>query len=289
MTTPAVVTVAITGNIPNKTDNPAVPITISEQIESTKEAFLAGATLAHVHVRNDEGRPCSDAHRFLELKEGIERECQGMIVQFSTGARGCKGKERGASLIYRPDMASLSTGSVNLGPVIYDNEPSLIDDLSADMIKYDIKPEVEIFDLAMLYNAANLVKRGLLKTPVHCQFVLGIPGALPAKKEVFEFLRSELENEMPGATWTAAGIGRFSFECNKWSLANGGHVRTGLEDNLMIDRGVLAKSNAELVAKTVSFCAEYDRHPASIDETRAILGLQPFFDAESQDSDSAVA
>jgi len=273
MTTPAIVTVAITGNIPTKKDNPAIPVTITEQLESTQEAFEAGATLAHVHVRDDEGKPCSDADRFAKLQEGLEKHCPGMIIQFSTGARGGKGKERSASLVHRPEMASLSTGSVNLGQVIYDNEPWLIDDMATDMIKYDIKPEVEIFDAAMLYNAANLVKRGLLKTPVHCQFVMGIPGALPAKESVFRFLLAELQQELPGATWTAAGIGRFQFDCNRWSLANAGHVRTGLEDNLMIEKGVLARSNAELVKKTISLFAEYDRHPASVDEARAILGL----------------
>lgn len=276
MTTPAIVTVAITGNIPTKADNPAIPITIKEQVESTHEAFEAGATLAHVHVRDDNGKPCSDADRFLALKEGIEKHCPGMIVQFSTGARGGKGIGRAASLVYKPDMASLSTGSVNLGPVIYDNEPWLIDEMAKMMIDNDIKPEVEIFDLAMLYNAANLVKRGLLKTPMHCQFVLGIPGAMPAKESVFKFLLSELDNELPGSTWTAAGVGRFSFECNKWSLKHGGHVRTGLEDNLMIDKGVLAKSNAELVKKTISFFDEFNRHPASVEEARSVLGLKEF-------------
>lgn len=275
-TTPAIVTVAITGNVTTKEQNPALPVTISEQVESTHEAFEAGATVAHVHVRNDEGRPCSDADRFAKLQEGINKHCPGMIVQFSTGARGGKGLERSASLVHRPEMASLSTGSVNLGSVIYDNEPKLIDEISSQILKYDVKPEVEIFDLGMLYNAADLVKRGLLKEPVHVQFVMGIPGALPAKESVFKFLLSELRAEFKDATWTAAGVSRFSFVCNKWSLANGGHVRTGLEDNVFVDKGVLAKNNAELVEKTISFMPEFNRHPASVEEARAILGLAAF-------------
>ncbi len=276
MTTPAIVTVAITGNVTTKNENPAVPITIAEQVESTQEAFEAGATVAHVHVRNDEGRPCSDADRFGKLQEGLNKHCPGMIVQFSTGARGGKGNERAASMIHRPEMASLSTGSVNLVKVIYDNEPALIDQIANELLKYNVKPEVEVFDLAHLYNAVDLIKRGLVKEPAHVQFVMGIPGAMPAKESVFKFLLSELRELLPTATWTAAGTGRFSFICNKWSLANGGHVRTGLEDNVMIDKGVLAKSNAELVQKTVSFMPEFNRHAASVSEARQILGLPEF-------------
>lgn len=272
-TTPAIVTVAITGNVTTKAENPAVPITITEQIESTQGAFEAGATVAHVHVRNDEGRPCSDPDRFAKLQEGLNKHCPGMIVQFSTGARGGKGSERAASLVHKPEMASLSTGSVNLVKVIYDNEPALIDEIASEILKYNIKPEIEVFDLAHLYNAVGLIKRGLVKEPAHVQFVMGIPGAMPAKESVLDFLLSELKEMLPTATWTAAGTSRFSFECNKWSLARGGHVRTGLEDNVMVDKGVLAKSNAELVEKTISFMPEFNRRPATIDEARKILGL----------------
>lgn len=276
MTTPAIVTVAITGNVTTKNENPAVPITIAEQVESTQGAFEAGATVAHVHVRNDEGRPCSDADRFGELKEGLNKHCPGMIVQFSTGARGGKGNERYASMVHQPEMASLSTGSVNLVSVIYDNEPALVDLIAEDLFKRNIKPEVEVFDLAHLYNAAALIKRGLVPENPHVQFVMGIPGALPAKESVFKFALSELKEVIPGATWTAAGVSRFSFVCNKWSLANGGHVRTGLEDNVYLDKGVLAPSNAALVERTVSFMEEFNRHPASVEEAREILKLPKF-------------
>jgi uncharacterized protein (DUF849 family) len=199
-----------------------------------------------------------------------------MIVQFSTGARGGKGNERAASMVHRPEMASLSTGSVNLVKVIYDNEPALVIQIAEALKQYDVRPEVEVFDLAHLYNAAALIKQGLVPSDTHVQFVMGIPGALPAKKSVFEFLLKELKEEIPDATWTAAGTGRYSFECNKWSLANGGHVRTGLEDNVMLDKGVLAPSNAALVAKTISFMPEFNRHPASVAEARKILKIRDF-------------
>lgn len=281
MTTPAIVTVAITGNVTTKAENSAVPITITEQVESTQEAFEAGATVAHVHVRNDEGRPCSDPDRFAKLQEGINKHCPGMIVQFSTGARGGKGNERAASMIHRPEMASLSTGSVNLVKVIYDNEPALVDQIAGELLKYNVTPEVEVFDLAHLYNAEALVKKELIKGHFHVQFVMGIPGALPAKESVFKFLLSELKEVFPTATWTATGVGRYSFICNKWSLANGGHVRTGLEDNVQIDKGVLAESNAALVKKTISFMDEFGRHPASVKEAREILQIRAF-DAKAQ-------
>jgi 3-keto-5-aminohexanoate cleavage enzyme len=276
MTTPAIVTVAITGNVTTKNENPAVPVTIAEQVESTQEAFEAGATVAHVHVRNDEGKPCSDPDRFAKLQEGLNKHCPGMIVQFSTGARGGKGTERSASMIHRPEMASLSTGSVNLGKVIYENPAELADVISAEIKKYGVRPEVEVFDLAHLYNAAELIKRDLVPADAHVQFVMGIPGALPAKESVFKFLLAELKEIIPAATWTATGTGRYSFMCNEWSLANGGHVRTGLEDNVMIDKGVLAASNAALVEKTISFMPKYNRHPASVAEARSILKLPEY-------------
>jgi uncharacterized protein (DUF849 family) len=276
MTIPAIVTVGITGNVTTKNDNPAVPITISEQIESTQEAFEAGAAVAHVHVRDDNGRPFSNPDRFAELQKGINKYCPGMIVQFSTGARGGKGNERSQSMIHKPEMASLSTGSVNLVKVIYDNEPALVLTIAKDIKDNGVRPEVEVFDLAHLYNAATLIKDGLVPDNCHVQFVMGIPGALPAKKSVFEFLLSELKEVIPNATWTATGTGRYSFECNKWSLANGGHVRTGLEDNVMIEKGILAASNAALVKKTISFMPEFNRHPASIAEARKILSITPY-------------
>ena len=142
-------------------------------------------------------------------------------------------------------------------------------------IRDSIKPEIEVFDLAMLYNAANLVKKGLLKSPPHVQFVLGIANALPVRRSIFDFLRSELAEVLPGATWVAAGTGRWQFEVNQWCLEAGGHCRTGLEDNLRFDPTRLAASNAELVKKIVDVCDRYGRRPATVGEARGILGLRP--------------
>jgi uncharacterized protein (DUF849 family) len=274
MSTPCIITVAITGSVPTKNDSPAVPITVPEQIESTHAAYEAGAALVHVHVRNDDGTTTSDPEKFGRFLAGIRRHCPDIIVQFSTGGRSGAGKERGAMLPLRPEMASLTTGSVNFAKIIYENHPTLIKDLAASMLAHDIKPEIEIFDLAMLYNAAKLVGDGLLKAPVHVQFVLGIPGALPADREVLEFELEQLERVLPGATWTAAGIGRHQLTVNEWALELGGHCRTGLEDNVRFDKERLATSNAELVRRVADLAGPFGRTVATPAEARRILGLR---------------
>jgi uncharacterized protein (DUF849 family) len=273
MTAPAIITVAITGALPKKVDTPSVPVTPVEQIESTHQAYEAGATLVHIHVRNKDETPSSDAALFAEVQAGVRKHCPGMIVQFSTGGRGRSQNERASALVHRPDMASLATGSVNFARQIYENPPQLVDDMAKTMLEFDIKPEIEVFDLAMLYNARNLADRGLLKRPVHVQFVFGIPNALPARRQILEFLIGELKDIMPDATWKAAGIGRYQLEVNRWCLELGGHIRTGLEDNIRFDSTRLARSNAELVARVCEICADYDRHPATSAEARRILGL----------------
>ncbi len=274
MTTPAVVTVAITGSQPGKDQNPAVPIAPAEQVESTHAAYEAGASLVHIHVRDEAGKSSSDEGRFRQVQEGVARHCPGMIIQFSTGGRGREAASRGSALRHRPDMASLATGSVNFATIIYENPPSLVDELATTRRDLGITPEVEIFDLAMLYNARSLVDRGLLKAPAHVQFVMGIPNALPAREKLLDFLVEELAETLPGATWTAAGIGRHQFAVAEWALARGGHARTGLEDNIYLSKGVLAASNAQLVEKTAELCARHNRRPATPAEARRLLGLE---------------
>lgn len=273
MTTPAIITVAITGAVPRKADNPAVPITPAEQIDSTRAAFEAGASVVHLHVRDDDGSSSSDVGRFAAVQDGIRRSCPGMIVQFSTGGRGRDPAERAKPLSLNPDMASLATGSVNFADQIYDNHPRLVTAMAEEMIKRGIKPEIEVFDLAMLYTAARMTERGLLRRPPHLQLVLGIANALPARRRLVEFAVAEMNELIPGATWTAAGIGRHQLEVACWALELGGHCRTGLEDNLKFDKSRLAASNAELVAQVVALCPQYGRHPASPAEARAILKL----------------
>jgi uncharacterized protein (DUF849 family) len=279
MTEPVIISVAITGAVPRKKDNPAVPVTPQEQVESTHEAYEAGASLVHVHVRNPDESPGSDPGLFARVQEGVRKHCPGMIVQFSTGGRGREQAKRGAMLALRPDMASLATGSVNFPNAIYENPPDFVEGLARAMLDHGIKPEIEVFDLAMLYNAANLVRKGLVKDKPHVQFVMGVPNAMPARRSIFDFLRRELAEVLPGATWVAAGIGRHQWEVNQWCLEAGGHCRTGLEDNLRFSADRLAASNAELVGRIVEACDRYDRRPATPAEARALLGLAPPADA----------
>jgi 3-keto-5-aminohexanoate cleavage enzyme len=273
MTTPAIITVAITGSVPTTAENPALPTTPDQQIESTHAAFEAGAAIVHIHVRDDRQRSSSDPDRFPQVQEGVRRHCPGMVVQFSTGGRGRQAAERGAALTLRPDMASLTTGSVNFAAMVYENPPSLIDELASRMLTLEIKPEIEVFDLAMLYNAAALIDRGLLRAPAHVQFVLGNRNALPAWERTLDLLLGELRLTLPDATWGALGIGRHQPVVQEWVLRRGGHIRTGLEDNIYRSYRVLADSNAELVAMAAESCGRHDRHPASPGEARRILGL----------------
>jgi len=272
--TPCIIAVAITGSVPRKEHNPAVPITLSEQLESTHAAFEAGAALVHVHVRNDDQSTTSNPDKFAAFQERIRSLCPGIIVQFSTGGRSGVGSERGAMLHLRPDMASLATGSCNFPTRVYENPPELIGQLAATMLEHDVKPEIEVFDLAMLYNAVNYARDGAITPPLHVQFVLGVKNALPAERDILAFQVAKLRELMPEATWVAAGVGRHQLDVNRWCLEMGGHCRTGLEDNVRWDRGRLAASNAELVSRVAALCADYGRSVATPGQARALLGLR---------------
>ncbi|MER0239898.1 3-keto-5-aminohexanoate cleavage protein [Fulvimarina sp. MAC8] len=272
---PCIICVAITGSLPTKDDNPAVPITVAEQVESTQEAFEAGATIAHCHVRDDEGKPTSDPERFGRLKEGIETHCPGMIVQLSTGGRSGAGQARGGMLPLAPDMASLSVGSNNFPTRVYENPPDLVEWLASEMRTYGVKPEIEAFDLSHIYQAKAMQERGeLLGTP-YVQFVMGVKNAMPVVKRVFDFYVDTVHHLFGSdAPWCAAGIGRHQIEINDWAAAAGGHLRTGLEDNIRLDRETLAPSNAALVKRAADIAQKHGRTIAAPAEARKILGLK---------------
>ena len=273
MQDPCVICVAITGSLPTKASNPAVPITISEQIESAHEAFEAGASIAHCHVRDDEGKPTSDPERFLRLKEGLETYCPGMIVQFSTGGRSGAGQARGGMLPLRPDMASLSVGSNNFPTRVYENPPDLVDWLASEMLRYGVKPEIEAFDLSHIVQATAMQRDGRLQGPLYVQFVLGVKNAMPADEPILDFYIQTLKRLSPDALWCAAGIGQAQLLVNEWSIKKGGHTRTGMEDNVRLDRDHLAPSNAALVNRAVALCEKYERPVANWVQAREILGL----------------
>src|SRR5262245_58684665 len=270
--TPCIITVALTGSLPGKKDNPAVPISVEEQVESTHEAFEAGATLVHLHVRDDAGRPTSDPKRFARVLEGIRKHCPGMITQLSTGGRSGAGRERGGMLSLKPDMASLATGSVNFPTRVYDNSPELVDWLAAEMLKHGVKPEVDAFALPLILQAAALRKAGMCKGQVHVHFGMGVKDTISVDVSAFEFLVSTVKRLDPKATWTGAGSGKDQVTVSRWAAELGGHCRTGLEDNVRMSREKLAPSNAALVRQTVALCAEHGRRPASAAEARNMLG-----------------
>ncbi|MFL4470439.1 3-keto-5-aminohexanoate cleavage protein [Tateyamaria armeniaca] len=274
MSAPCIICVAITGSVPRKADNPAVPVTISEQIESTHAAFEAGASICHAHVRNDDETPSSDPDKFAALKEGVEKHCPGMIIQLSTGGRSGSGTERGGMLPLRPDMASLAVGSNNFPTRVYENPPDLVDWLASEMVKYDVKPEIEAFDLSHILMAAQMHKAGKIPATPYVQFVMGVKNAMPAERFVFDFYVQTVERLFPGAPWCAAGIGANQIVLNEWAVAAGGHARTGLEDNVRWDKATLAPSNAALVTRLAGICAQHDRPVATPAQARSILGLR---------------
>tara|TARA_X000000950_G_scaffold25910_1_gene27857 strand:+ start:830 stop:1615 length:786 start_codon:yes stop_codon:yes gene_type:complete len=253
--------------------NPAVPISVAEQIESTQEAFEAGATICHAHVRNDDESPSSDPNKFALLKQGLETHCPGMIIQFSTGGRSGAGQERGGMLPLSPDMASLTVGSNNFPNRVYENPPDLVDFLAAEMKQYGIKPEVEAFDLSHIHQAAAMRADGRLNSPLYVQFVMGVKNAMPADRDVFDYYIKTMKHLLPDSEWCAAGIGRHQLEVNEWCIAAGGHARTGLEDNIRLDKHTLAPSNAALVKRVTELCACYERPVATPQQARQILGL----------------
>ncbi|MEM7597101.1 MAG: 3-keto-5-aminohexanoate cleavage protein [Pseudomonadota bacterium] len=274
MSKPCIICVAITGSVPQKSDNPAVPISIEEQVASTHAAFEAGASIAHCHVRQEDGTPTSDPDRFARLQEGIAAHCPGMIMQMSTGGRSGAGTERGGMLPLRPDMASLSVGSNNFPTRVYENPPDLIAWLAREMRSHEVVPEIEAFDLSHILKAISMHQDGLLYGPLYVQFVMGVKNAMPADKTVFDFYVEMMRSRAPEAEWCAAGIGAAQVVVNEWAIAAGGHTRTGLEDNVRLDKDRLAPSNAALVARAVALCEKYERPVATPAQARDMLGLR---------------
>jgi 3-keto-5-aminohexanoate cleavage enzyme len=272
---PVTIAVAITGSVPRKKDNPALPVSPAEQIESTHAAYEAGAALVHIHVRNDDESSSSDPDRFAEVQAGVRKYCPGMIVQFSTGGRGRDPAARGLSLVHRPDMASLSTGSTNFPTTVYENPAALVLNLATQMKRFEIAPEIEIFDLSHIHGTKRLIDVGLMSPKPHVQFVMGVQNALPADERLLDVLLAETRRVIPGATWTAAGIGRHQSPVMQWALERGADaVRTGMEDNIRIVKDRLASGNDELVQIAVGLLERFGCKPAKPAEARSSLGLR---------------
>jgi 3-keto-5-aminohexanoate cleavage enzyme len=265
-----IITVAVTGSLPTKQVTPHVPITPEEIVRDGIACEAAGASVIHLHARDPEDEsPATDLALFEAICNGIKTKTR-LITQISTGGRaGMAYEQRCERLQLKPEMASLTTGSVNFPNSVYENSPGLIEALAADMQKYGIKPEMEIFDLSMISNATALVEKGLVSRPLHFDFVMGLKGAIPATVENLVHMRNTIPSD---ATWTVAGIGKAQIVMTTHAILMGGHVRVGLEDNIYLRRGELA-TNAQLVERVVKLSEILGREVATPDEARQLLHL----------------
>jgi 3-keto-5-aminohexanoate cleavage enzyme len=265
-----IITVAPTGSVPTKKMTPYVPISPEEIIAAGVRCEAAGASVLHIHARNPKDEsPSSEYSLFKEIYDGLKENTK-LILQISTGGRaGMTYNQRNERLKLKPEMASLTTGSVNFPDRVYENSPALIEALAKDMLHYGIKPEMEIFDVGMIRNAQNLIAKDLVAAPLHFNFVLGLEGAIPATIENLVHLKNSIP---PDATWTVTGIGSAQLKMNTHAILMGGHVRVGLEDNIYYKRGELA-ANEQLVERVARLGKEFSRNVADPSDAREILHL----------------
>lgn len=266
-----IITAALTGAEVTREQQPALPVTPDEIAAAAKECCEAGASIVHVHARDAAGEPTQDIAVYREIKEKIE-SCCNVIFQPSTGgAVWHSPEERLQPVELQPEMSTLSCGTCNFGGDVFMNTESYMEKFAARMKELGVKPELEIFERGMIENALKLVKKGLAEAPLHFDFVLGVPGACPATAEDLLLMK----NAIPaGSTWTVAGIGRHELSLGTMAILLGGHVRVGFEDNVFYTKGVLASSNAQLVARIVRLAKELGREVATPDEAREILGIR---------------
>ncbi|MDQ7793244.1 MAG: 3-keto-5-aminohexanoate cleavage protein [bacterium] len=264
------ITAALAGAEVTPQEQPHLPLTADDLAAEAARCREAGAAIVHLHVRDAEGRPTQDRAAFAAAIELIRRRTD-LIIQVSTGgAVGMTAAERGQPLALRPEMATLTCGSVNFGDGVFLNPPEVIEHFARTMREFGVKPEVEVFDAGMVANALNLVKQGLLDPPLHFDFVLGVPGGMPASAANLVYLAGLVP---AGSTWSVAGVGRHELSLGTMAIAMGGHVRVGFEDNIYYRKGELATSNAQLVARMARIGRELDRPPATPDEVRSALGI----------------
>lgn len=269
-----IITAAICGAEVTKENNPAVPYTVEEIVREAKSAVEAGAAIVHLHVREDDGTPTQSKARFKECIDAIMKECPDVILIPSTGgAVGMTAEERLQPTELFPEMATLDCGTCNFGDDVFENTMPMMRAFGKRMMENNIKPEYECFEMGHLDTVLNMARKGEVPgAPMQFNFVLGVQGCTPATVQNLAWM----VNAIPaGSTWTATGIGRNAFTLAAAAIVMGGNVRVGFEDNLYLSRGVLAKSNGELVAKVVRLAKELGREVATSDEARQILGLKP--------------
>ncbi|MDR0969605.1 MAG: 3-keto-5-aminohexanoate cleavage protein [Lentimicrobiaceae bacterium] len=269
-----IITAAICGAEVLKEHNPAVPYTVEEIVREAKSAYDAGASIIHLHVRYDDGTPTQDKARFKECIDAIKAVIPDIIIMPSTGgAVGMTNDERLQPTELDIEMATLDCGTCNFGgDDVFENTENTIKYFGKRMIERGIKPELEVFDKSMIDMALRLAKKGFINAPFHFDFVMGVNGGISGDLRDFTFLRGSIP---PGSTYTVAGIGRYEFPLAAAAIIDGGNVRVGFEDNVYLSKGVLAKSNGELVAKVVRLANELGREIANPHEARQILGMKP--------------
>jgi len=269
-----IITAAICGAEVTKEHNPNVPYTVEEIGIEAEKAYKAGASVIHLHVRRDDGTPTQDRERFRQCIEEIRRRCPDAIIQPSTGgAVGMSNAERLQPVDLVPEMATLDCGTCNFGgDEVFVNTENTIKEFGQKMIELGVKPEIEVFDKGMIDMAIRLHKKGFIKAPMHFSFVMGVNGGISGEMRDFLFMKESIP---AGSTFSVAGIGRYEFSLATMSILTGGHVRVGFEDNIYVEKGVMAESNAVLVEKVVRLAKELGREIATPKEAREILGLKP--------------
>lgn len=266
-----IITAAITGAETTKAMNQNLPCSPEEQAEAAYECWKAGASIVHLHVRDENQKPSQSVDLFERVSKLIKDRCD-LILQFSTGgAVGTPVSQRIAPLRLKPEMASLNVGSINFGDEVFENLPKDVEALAKEMNRLSIKPEIEVYDLGMLEYGVSLVRSGLLTAPAHFQFVLGTKFGLSGNPENLFLMRSKLPE---GSTYAVAGIGRHQLQLAPVAIVSGGHVRVGFEDNIYFSKGVPAKSNAQLVARIAELARVLQREVASPEEARRILSIR---------------
>jgi 3-keto-5-aminohexanoate cleavage enzyme len=269
---PVIITCAITGAETTKEKQPALPITPKEQALAAEECVKAGASVIHLHVREDDGGPSQRPERFKESIDAIRAKCPGVIIQISTGgAVGESIANRARPLALKPEMASLNLGTLNFGEEVFINHPKDIEGFAQKMKENGVMPELEVYEAGMIETGFRLAKKGVLTGPLHFQFVLGVPGGMSGEPKNLLHMVSFMPE---GTHWGVAGVGRYQLPLAVQALVMGGHVRVGFEDNIFYSKGVLAKSNAELVARIARIAGEIGRPVATPKEARALLGIK---------------
>lgn len=270
-----ILTVAPTGAWPSKKDTPYIPLQPREIADEVYACWKAGASIAHIHVRDDEDKSSMDYNKFTETVKYIrDTDCDIVLNLTTSGKLGLEGNQRYQHVIdLKPEMCSYDCGSMNwMHSSVFENSPKFLEELGTVLIENNVKPEIEIFDGGMIYNALYYLKKGFLKGPLHFQFVLGAAGGMDATVENLVFLKSLIP---AGSTWSAMGIGKGHMPILYTALAMGGHIRVGMEDNIVYSKGVLATSNMQFVERSKRIITELNKEVATPDEARMILGLKP--------------